>query len=434
MIKRILTVFIALISINLVAQRSNSSPYSFFGIGEEFNPKTVEQAAMGGIGAAYAHTYRLNFINPAANSNLKVATYTIGGLSNNLTIEDNTGKQSANSSSLSYISLGFPIGKNSAFVAGLQPVSSVGYSFVNILDDNNDGITDQVTRFDGKGGASRIYGSFATKLHKNFSLGLELSYIFGNIDNSILSQVRNSDRFTKDKEVIQVRGGEVKIGALYEKELKNDLILNAGAAFKLGSDIKTSGNNYLYSLKFTNTGGEIPRDTLSSTSISEKIKNPLKTTLGVGLGKVNKWFAGIDYEFQKAFDNTNLTTSGNNGYAYGDSNRFSIGGFYLPKVNSISSYWNRVTYRAGLKFEKTGLLVNNTGVANNFTEIKDFGMSFGLSLPLSSQLSNINLGVEYGKRGTLKNNLIKENYFNFRISLSLNAVGNLSWFQKRKID
>ena len=103
----------------------------------------------------------------------------------------------------------------------------------------------------------------------------------------------------------------------------------------------------------------------------------------------------------------------------------------MPKVNSISSYWDRVTYRAGLRFKKTGLLINNTGVANNFTEINDFGMSFGLGLPLRRQLSNVNIGVEYGKRGTLANNLIKENYFNFRISLSLNDV---NWFVKRKIN
>lgn len=431
MIKRILTVFIALISINLVAQRSNSSPYSFFGIGEEFSPKTVEQSAMGGLGVAYSHAYRLNFINPAANSKLNVATYTIGGLSNNLTIKDNSGKQSANSTSLSYISLGFPLGDKVGFVAGLQPVSSVGYAFVNVVDEDNDGVDDQLTRFDGKGGASRIYASLGLEIIKNISIGLEVDYMFGNIENSILDQVRDSDRYTKDKEVSQIRGGSLKVGLLYEKNVKKDLTLTAGAAFKLNNNIRVTSTNYLYSLKFSSSGAEIPRDTISATPFSGEINNPLQTTLGVGLGKKNKWYAGVDYKFQKAFDKTNLTTNVNSGFKYGDSNRLSLGGYYLPKINSISSYWNRVTYRAGLRFEKTGLLVNNTGVANNFTEINDFGMSFGLSLPLSSQLSNINLGLEYGQRGTISNNLIKENYFNFRISLSLNDV---NWFVKRKID
>jgi hypothetical protein len=54
-------------------------------------------------------------------------------------------------------------------------------------------------------------------------------------------------------------------------------------------------------------------------------------------------------------------------------------------------------------------------------------------LPLR-QLSNLNIGLEYGKKGTLSNNLIEENYFNVKLSLSLNAIGNFAWFQKRTID
>ena len=104
----------------------------------------------------------------------------------------------------------------------------------------------------------------------------------------------------------------------------------------------------------------------------------------------------------------------------------------MPKVNSISSYWERVTYRAGIRFEDTGLLIKGSS-NSDFTKIKDFGISFGLGLPLRD-LSNLNLGIEYGKKGSTINNLIQENYFNFKVSLSLNAIGNLAWFVKRKID
>ena len=58
-------------------------------------------------------------------------------------------------------------------------------------------------------------------------------------------------------------------------------------------------------------------------------------------------------------------------------------------------------------------------------------MSFGLGLPLGRKLSSLNLGSEFGKKGTTDNNLIQENYFNFRLSLSLTDT---NWFQKRKID
>ena len=130
-----------------------------------------------------------------------------------------------------------------------------------------------------------------------------------------------------------------------------------------------------------------------------------------------------------------ITTSGilantTGAYRYDNSNRISLGGYYLPKINSISSYWDRITYRAGVRFEKTGLSIDGSGTNTNFTAINDFGISFGLGLPLK-RLSTVNLGFEFGKRGTTENNLIEENYFNLRLSLSLTDI---NWFKKRKID
>ncbi len=55
-------------------------------------------------------------------------------------------------------------------------------------------------------------------------------------------------------------------------------------------------------------------------------------------------------------------------------------------------------------------------------------MTFGLGLPVG--LSKINLGFEFGKKGTTSQNLIQENYFNLNIGLSLNDL----WFRKREIN
>ena len=75
-------------------------------------------------------------------------------------------------------------------------------------------------------------------------------------------------------------------------------------------------------------------------------------------------------------------------------------------------------------------MVNGSLSSNTFTSINDLGISFGLGLPLGNRLSNLNLGFEYGKKGTTDNGLLEENYFNVRLSLSLNDL----WFKKRKID
>jgi len=131
----------------------------------------------------------------------------------------------------------------------------------------------------------------------------------------------------------------------------------------------------------------------------------------------------LEYAYQGAFSfNGGPLDNSINIVNYKNASRISLGGYYTPNINSITSYWEKVTYRGGLKYRQTGLTVNNT-------DINEFGMSFGLGLPLSKDLSTINFGVEIGKRGTVDNGLVKENYFNFRIGLTLND----KWFQKRKI-
>ena len=435
MIRKILVALLLLTSVTFLAQRTNSSPYSYFGIGEEFTSTTVEQSSMGGIGVAFSHYKYLNFTNPAAYSDLRYTTYSFGLLNTDLTIKSNTTEQNVNSTSLSYVALAFPLSKKAGFSIGLQPVSSVGYSLSNSLLDSN-GEASEISLLAGNGGINRVYGSFGIKVYKGLSLGLEADYSFGNIENSIINQKADVTLATKYNETLNLEGGSLKLGAQYQKELKNKLTINAGATVKLGNNLNVTGESLTYSLTISGSGSEFIRDTLANQNgeklfaIDGDFKLPIKSTLGVGIGKFDKWYAGLEYENQDAISSTGLLSGVNGAYRYGSSKRFSLGGFYLPKVNSISSYWDRVTYRAGIRFEETGLLVDGTGNSTNFTPIDDFGISFGLGLPLK-HLSTVNMGFEFGKRGTTANNLIQENYFNFRLSLSLTDT---NWFQKRKID
>jgi hypothetical protein len=434
MIKNIIVSVLLLTSIIVMGQRTTSSPYSFFGIGDEFSKTTVEQSAMGGIGVAYSHYKYLNFSNPAAFANLRYSTYSLGMLNTDLTVKTADTKQSSSATALSYVALAFPIGDTAGFSFGMQPITSVGYSLINSTLDS-DGNTTEISLFEGTGGVSRFYGSFGVKLFKGFALGVEGDFSFGNVENSITNQIANVSLATKYKETIALRGGSVKFGALYDYKLKDKLNLTVGAVVKLGNDLSAEGENLTYSLVRGANGAESVRDTLANQNgdkiidIDGDYNLPIKTSFGVGLGEVDKWYAGVEYESQDAISPEGLLESSNGAYKYGKSDKISLGGFYLPKANSISSYWNRITYRAGFRYSNTGLLVNGSTNDTNFTEIKDFGISFGVGLPLK-QLSTVNMGFEFGKRGTTDNNLIEEDYFKFRLSLSLSE----KWFVKRRID
>jgi hypothetical protein len=55
----------------------------------------------------------------------------------------------------------------------------------------------------------------------------------------------------------------------------------------------------------------------------------------------------------------------------------------------------------------------------------------GVGLPLKrSYQSKVNCSLQVGKRGTLKDNLVREQYIRLSIGLTFNEV----WFQKKKFD
>ena len=145
----------------MVAQRNSASPYSFFGIGENFDALTVEQSSMGGIGVALKDYNHLNFTNPAANADLRYATYGIGGSLSLITLKDGATSATGNNTSLRYITLGLPIGKSAGFSVGLQPFSTVGYAILNLKYDADNEVI-EAERFTGSGGTNRLYASFGT--------------------------------------------------------------------------------------------------------------------------------------------------------------------------------------------------------------------------------------------------------------------------------
>lgn len=423
MIKKTVIAITLLITIQSYSQKTNTSPYSFFGVGENSNSRTVEQLSMGGIGVTLNESFRLNLANPASYAYLNFTTYTLGIESKNNTAKQGTINQKSTATSLSYLAVGIPIGANGGFAFGLLPNSTVGYSLIsNEYDISNSIIS--ATQYKGAGGTNKVFLGFGYKIIKNLSIGFQGNFIFGNINNSITNQQLNDALSAKYQTVSNVNSFMFNSGFIYEKEVKKGINLKLGANFELNNNLRAKGNEYLYSETL-----DIPRDTVLNKTTTGFIKTPLKSTLGLGLGAENKWFASINYSFQKALNEQGKVFPNFSKIAYGNYNRISMGGFYTPKYNSITSYWERVTYRAGLKYEKTGLLVDMLGTGANFRAVNDFGISFGVGLPIGNQLSNLNVGFELGKRGKQTNDLIQEKYINFRVSFSLND----KWFNKIEI-
>ena len=165
-------------------------------------------------------------------------------------------------------------------------------------------------------------------------------------------------------------------------------------------------------------GTIVPASVDTEVNVADsKLIVPSKLVLGAGLGN-RKWFLGGDVAFSGSGNQVNRFENYSN-VSYENGVKVAIGGFFIPKFDSYNNFFQRVTYRGGFKFENTGLVINNTA-------IKDKSVTLGFGLPISGTFSSLNLGVEYGSRGTTRNGLIKEDYFSINIGLLFND----KWFRK----
>lgn len=432
MIKKLVIVFIAVFAIQLQAQDGTASPYSFYGIGSLKFKGTVENRSMGGL-SVFTDSIHVNFNNPAgyAGNNLKFfnnesrpVKFTVGGSSSNLTLKSENASQKGNATTFDYLALAVPIGKF-GMGFGLIPYSSVGYK---LESSDADGQINH--RYRGSGGLNKAFLGLGYQITSKLGIGVDASYNFGNIQNSAL-QFRYQDGeplqyHTLEDNRSDLSGFNFNFGMNYKTMVTKKLELTAGLTYMPKSKINSENKRAFSSvIADPSVNQEVLVTTIEADLDSRNLREtdltlPTKYAFGAGIGQPQKWFVGAEYGLQKTseFDNP-IFTIGNAKFVDGSS--IAVGGYYIPDYNSYSSYFKRVVYRAGMRFENTGLEINNE-------TINEFGISFGVGLPVGNLFSNANIGFEFGKKGTTKANLIQENFMNLQISLSLND----RWFQKRK--
>ena len=418
MIKKIIVAVCVFVSAASLAQDNTSSPYSYYGLGETKFKGTHDTRAMGDLNIV-GDSIHLNLINPASFSRLKYTTFGVGGTTNFNNLSTNSSEEKAQRTSLDYIAVGLPLG-NVGVSFGLAPFSTVGYKVQNVFQ-NLDG-TQRAKSFFGDGSINKVFIGGAYNINKEFSIGLDMSYVFGNVDAEAVEFVTDPSVGigTRERNNTKTKGILFTAGLMYNKTLKNKLDIYSSFTFRPESRLIMNNTRNIATIVYSGTGGEIVIDDedFSFDGVEQII--PTKFSLGGGLGVKKKWLVGTELTFtqnsklKNRFEDIQSST-------FENATKISIGGYYIPKYDSFSNYFSRIVYRAGFRYENTGLVINNES-------INDYGMNFGLGLPVG--VSNINLAFEFGKRGTTTNGLIEENYFNVGVGLSLNDI----WFKKRKID
>ena len=410
----------ALISSTAVAQEN--SPYSRYGLGDNFSSQNILNRGMGGATIAYYDLQSVNVSNPASYARLKLTTFDVGidYTSRRLRTPNTTNSFKSAYMIPSYLVIGMPLSKSKdwGMVIGMRPDTRMNYDITARKRLTSiDSIAD---RYVGDGGTYRAFTGFAYG-KKNFSIGFNTGYVFGSKNFSSKRIFLNdtvSYQAARYTDSSHFGGLFFQAGAQYQIKLSKKSLVRFGLTYGINENLKATRGTSRETFT-VGTRGEVIIDSVYK-SVDEKGTLNVPGTLG---------FAVLFENTDKFLITAELTQSKWSEYRYfgtkdplRDSWTFRTGAQVIPDIDG-KNYWGRVAYRAGFYF--------GPDKVNIGSKLNSWAFTMGAGLPIrrtfyTNQYTTLNLGFEIGGRGN-KQNAIRENLFRFSLGFNLSDL----WFNKR---
>ena len=414
-----------LFPIMLFAQHNNSttSPYSRFGLGDLQTRSLGRTSAMGGASLGSRNSLHINMANPASYTAVDSLSFLFefGANGKFSSYKDGDNKMTANDINFSYLAMNFRINKRLAASLGLTPYSDVGYSIgtSNYLENTGN----YFIQYYGEGTLTRSYIGAAFKLFDNVSIGANLNYVFGKLTNNAELFFLDTEDFYDIQKYDYIRMSQFALdfGLQATFPLETNKHITLGAVFENKPEYNALRSDIMLKNLYSEALDIYDQDTLKHNSEARgSIRFPLTYGVGVSYVKTDMLELNLDY-YHQSWSKANFFGSTNP--VLTNLDRVAAGVEWIPNKSSIRSYMQRISYRAGFKYEKSYLKLNGR-------QLNDFGLSFGFGFPMTRSNSSINFAVEVGKRGTQKADLISERYVKLNLNMNLHDF----WFIQRKYD
>ncbi|MDT8401900.1 MAG: hypothetical protein RQ743_09400 [Bacteroidales bacterium] len=425
-IKIFILLFLISTPLMVKGQKMINSPYARFGPGIIEQQGILKSRSMGGAGIALRDPLSINYLNPASYSSIDTNSFVFDfGLEYqaNLLV-DETSSHYSDDVNFHHLAMAIPITKWMGFATGLIPYSN-GYYFLRKTVSETDPEYDPIigeyeNTHKGSGSYNNFFAGLGISPFKNLSLGVNFTYLFGNIerDNLYLFTDDNNQFNNLSSENIRVYGYNLEYGVQYSISLKNDLFASAGLMYSMKQGYKSEYEN-IFTRYAPFQRSEYSVDTLSYTYDKDaRVELPERMAVGINFGKKDVFMVSADYYMTK-WDMVSF--HGYEKYLV-NSSAIKLGAEFIPDKNANYNYLNRIEYRLGGYFANSHLMINGE-------RLKEFGITFGTGLPMNRSKSKINFHVEYLRRiGSLDNGLHTENCLTLGVSLNLYDY----WFIKQK--
>lgn len=421
-----------------ISQYNTFSPYTRFALGEMVKDGFSQNLSMGGTGIALHQSRHMNYINPAAYSARDSMSVLFDFGLNSTLIQYKSSLSSYNwgNGNFHHIALSVPIGKHFGLGTGLVPYSNVGY---NIKQEFNDlGTGDPLDfYYHGTGGILKYFLGFSGKVFDRLSLGVNMNYLLGDINRQrYLSFPSRSDfATTQALEDIRISHTYFGFGMQYKEVFSDKFFFTLGGTYDLKATFNSSVNNsitssfprpgsisgaYLNDSTFISTDINID----GSDTLSGSITLPSKIGLGIAFGIPDKLTVTADYLIQDWESTSSLNDFlVSDGFGFANTRSMHFGIEYIPDFEALRGYHKLMSYRIG------GYISDQYFNIGDY-QMKDYGITFGVGLPMNKSKSSFNVAFTFGTRGTTEYNLVKENYGILTFSVTLHDL----WFYKRKFD
>ncbi len=425
-------------------QVGSDSPYGRYGFGVLQNQALGASEAMGGISYGLRRSQQVNPGNPASYSKLDSLTFVFDfGVSGQYsTLSDGTNRRGYYNGNLDYVAIQFPLFHKVGASIGLTPYSKTGYNFGQTLSKSNI-IYQEIFR--GTGGLSQLYFGAAYTPLKYLSVGANVSYLFGNFEftNVSIPQTSTTATVGQERKAFSIRDLKYDFGVQLIYPIDNQKSLTLGAVYS--PKLQTKSTLYLSEMLFdadpyTNPG-QTPKEILDNDTINGQTFQ-LPHTFGLGIAYSGKnLLVGIDGTFQqwKGLSYPDVLDALDSQNRFNNTFRVNLGAEYVIDPYS-RNFWDRIRFRMGVSYNNSYSNVNIvnpssvTGESLGVGGFKEYGINFGLGLPLrdnfSGKMSMFNIGFSYNTQRPEKSYMIKQDMFKITLNMNVNEL----WFFKRQFD
>ena len=413
-----------------IAQSGTNSPYSQYGLGQLSEQTSGFNRGMNGLGLGFREHNQVNYINPASYSSIDSLTFIFdAGLSGQVTnFSENGQKKNANNADFEYAVAAFRASKHLGVSFGIIPFTNIGYNYSISGYLNGDKSTTFTNTYNGSGGMHQIYLGAGWEFVKGLSIGANVSYIWGDIDRSVVNSYSDGYINTLSKYyTATISSYRIDFGLQYTLPLNKKNSLTLGLTYGLGHKLNSDPSCMVIS---TNTTTAVA-DTTSFT-VNNGLEIPTSFGAGLTWNNNNKLKLGADFTYQRWGDTqfpgykviNDVPSYSLSDEYYSDRYKLTIGGEFCNNETS-RNFIDRIRFRAGASYASSYYKVNGQDGPD------EISVSVGFGIPIVNAYNNrsiLNISGQWVRSEAP--GMLKENTFRINIGITFNE----RWFMKWKVE